>query len=145
MIREIPVDPEFQAAFLTVVDSMPVMVKIPDPAFPGTDRKIDSGEQRKDNTTGYPTFEVSVAVKLNPTAKADVMAVKVSTPVDPIGLVGQKPAFGGLRAAFHSFGQSGGWMFSADTVSSATPPSARRAEPASSNTDNGKAPVTASA
>lgn len=137
-IREVPVDPEFQGTFLTALDVMPVMIKIQDPAFPGTDRKIDSAEQRTDPATGFPMWEVTLAVKPAPTAKAETMSVKVPSKSDPAALVGQRVVFGGLRAAFHSFGASGGWMFAADTVSSATPPSAR---PVAS--DNGKTAVPA--
>jgi hypothetical protein len=137
-IREVPVDPEFQGSFLAALDVMPVMIKMQDPAFPGTDRKIDSGEQRTDPATGFPMWDVTLAVKTAPTAKAETMSVKVPGKSDPSVLVGQRVVFGGLRAAFHSFGLSGGWMFSADTVSSATAPSARPVE-------NGKASVTASA
>lgn len=137
-IREIPVDPEFQGTFLNVIDCMPVMIKIADPAHPGTDRKIDSAEQRTDPSSTFPMWDVTLAVKTAPTAKAETMSVKVPSKSDPTALVGQRVVFGGLRAAFHSFGASGGWMFSADTVSSATPPSAR---PVAS--DNGKTAVPA--
>ena len=124
-IREIPVDAQWQAGLRAVSDVRPVFVKVQDPKFPNDrDRKIDSGEQRRDEDTGFPVWEIAVGFKAAAADKLDTIYIKVPHPVEP-DVEGRRAVFGGLRVGFHTAGARGGWLFNADTVGEATAPSAR--------------------
>ena len=124
-IREIPVDAQWQAGLRAVSDIRPVFVKIQDPKFPNDrDRKIDSGEQRRDEDTGFPIWEIAVGFKAAPADKLDTIYIKVPHPVEP-DVEGRRPVFGGLRVGFHTAGARGGWLFNADTIGEAVAPSGR--------------------
>ena len=124
-IREIPVDAQWQAGLRAVSDVRPVFVKVQDPKFPNDrDRKIDSGEQRRDEDTGFPVWEIAVGFKAAPADKLDTIYIKVPHPVLP-DVENKRAVFGGLRVGFHTAGARGGWLFNADTIGGATAPSAR--------------------
>ena len=124
-IREIPVDAQWQAGLRAVSDVRPVFVKVQDPKFPNDrDRKIDSGEQRRDEGTGFPVWEIAVGFKAAPADKLDTIYIKVPHPVLP-DVENKRAVFGGLRVGFHTAGARGGWLFNADTIGEATAPSAR--------------------
>ncbi len=81
-IREISVDAQWQAGLRAVSDVRPVFVKVQDPKFPNDrDRKIDSGEQRRDEDTGFPVWEIAVGFKAAPADKLDTIYIKVPHPV----------------------------------------------------------------
>ncbi len=121
-IREIPVDPEWQATFKTVADVRAVMVR-------GEDGP--TGEQVLDRETGLPMWEVSVNIKQHPDAKIELISVKVPAAKSPVDLEGKRVVFGGLRGGFYAMSGfrdtlNSGWTFKADTVADAAAPSTRR-------------------
>lgn len=139
-IREILVDAQWQSGLRAVSDIRPVFVKMQDPKFPNDrDRKIDSGEQRRDPDTGFPVWEIAVGFKASLVDKLDTIYIKVPHPTMPDELEGKRAVFGGLRVGFHTAGARGGWLFNADTVADAAAPSARSASPAPPPAPQGKA------
>ena len=137
MIYRLPIDPEFQALFRTVVDVMPVG------AFQDGEA---TGEQALDRATGYPMWELAVILKMADDRKAETIYVRVPAPRMP-ELIGQRPVFGGLEADKPAYpdnrgGVNSSWKFTAATVSTATAPSLRRSTEVISP-ENGKVPAPA--
>ena len=138
-INRVPVNPEYLALFRAVIDVMPVI---------GWDfqRKESTGVQTIDQATGYPMWEIAVAVKPAEDRKAETIFVRVPHPTRP-DVEGQRVMFGGLEFGAAAYGNDDGsatltLRWTARTVGALpAAPSARR----TAESDNGKTAVTASA
>ena len=112
----------------------------PDPERPGKMKLTKTDEQKLDDGpfgTGYPVWELGVAVKIEGSRKADTITVQVPHPVEP-DMDDERVVFGGLEVAMAAYANERGdnvtvdsnWKFTARTVALAAAPSQRPPLPA---------------